>query len=175
MKKSKIFIHGYCFIFITITSSIGWILGGTLEKYSHTRYEASLPLQLSSKQFDKNFIEQMRFKLLYENNTVESLAKLSGQSQETLAGNLKLKMDKGEMNFKITFLDSNPETAKEIVLKAKNALLKNQYEMKETEKITVSPVSKLILKSNLIGGITGLFFGVGILSLFYQKKLKNHK
>lgn len=172
MKKFKTLIYGYCLLFITITSSIGWILGGTLEKYSHTRYEASLPLHLSSELPGKNIIEQMRFKLLYQNNTVESLAKLPGQSQETLAGNLKLKINKDKTNFKITFLDYDPETAKEVVLQTKNTLLKNQFKMKETEKITVSSVSKPILKIKRIGGITGLCLGIGIISFIYQKKTK---
>ncbi|MDR0614846.1 MAG: hypothetical protein LBF82_02680, partial [Lactobacillales bacterium] len=86
MKKWKFFLRNL--LLIILTSGGCSILFGKIEQSSITFYQASLLFKLKDNSPRKDFIDQIRYLLLYENNTVEKLSKKFKLPPDTIAGNL---------------------------------------------------------------------------------------
>ncbi|MDR1521272.1 MAG: hypothetical protein LBS28_00170 [Streptococcaceae bacterium] len=169
MKNWKIFFHSL--VFIVLISGIGGFIGGKAEQNSNTYYQAFLPFKLKSEHSGKEIIDNLRYFLLYESNTIKQLTKDFKLSRSVVAANLKILMENDQTHFSVIFKFRDKKVAQKIIQQVSKIIQKKQPDIKQNGIVIVQRLAKQNAKIKLIGSVVGFFFSVGITAvLFYTKK-----
>jgi hypothetical protein len=167
MKKWKFFLRNL--LLIILTSGVCSVLFGKIEQSSTTFYQASLLFKLKDNNPRKDFIDQIRYLLLYENNTIEKLSKEFKLPPDIIAGNLKVLMKSDQVHFAVVFKSKNKAVAQKIVQQTGKVIQKQQPEIKQDSVLKIQRTAKQNIKVMLIGLIVGFFGGAGIVFCFFKK------
>jgi len=166
MKNFKtLIING---MIILITSASGFFLFAKISQNLKPLKKVSQTYRLVQ---NKKAIDDLRYRLLYQNQNLKKLADKLNIKTAVFANNLKLKANEDCSKFILEFTFNKHSSAKQIVQAAQKIIAKENS-------VTIQPQGNLTFKNAelnngqnicLIGLITGFFLGVGCVS-FYRKK-----